>query len=206
MRVVLSALLFTALLGATDADALRRHRVDSKFFQRTAVGFDIGSGMPLGQFEGDGAHKNGGTQWAIDAEYFFAPNVSIGGSFQRGTFDDKDLGATLQTELNSLSGFVRYTFVTDTNVHPFLRFGIGAMEVTFDGPDGTDAADYEGMIHFDGGVFVMLGDNLSLDGMVSYGYGFTEEAFVAETADEIFLVGFDVEYVTFGVGITAYLP
>jgi hypothetical protein len=208
MKTVLGAIhVALILLIAAPSNAITRHRSDGAFFGRTAASGYFGVGVPVGQFSDadDGNHKAGGLDWSFELEHYFAPGVSLGFSFSAGTYEDKDFGKDLKTRLNTFGGFFKFTFENTGLVHPYVRFGLGSMEVAFDAVDENVDAERSGTMSFGGGLVLLVTDNLSVNGQTLYHYGWTDDAVIHET-EEPTIVGFDVSYWSFDVGLSVYFP
>lgn len=206
MKIVFGTIQLILLLIVNPAShAVTRHVYDGPFRGRTAVSTYLGIGVPIGEFsdERNGNHKAGGLDWSLGIEHYFDPNSSIGFSYSAARYDDKEFGDALRTRLNTFFGYFKYTFVTRTNAHPFIRLGLGSVEVEFDSDIENVDAEFVGAFNLGGGVAVMLGDNFSVNGMAYWAYGWTDDAFIRE-ADAI--VGFDVSYWAFDVGVSVYFP
>ena len=109
----------------------------------------------------------------------------------------------MQTKLNTLGVYVRYVFVTPGVVHPYVKFGVGSMEVKFDSPVENVDSERSGSVVLGGGVIWMVTDNISVDGQTAFTHGWTENAYIP-AADAI--VGFDVSHWTFTAGLSVYFP
>lgn len=219
MRTALTALTLLIILAAADpAAAIRRGRVDHPFFARTAVSGYFGAGVAVGEFSNEklGNHESGAFDWSAEIEHFFAPGISLGFNLTHTSYEDKDFGSILKTNLSSFGGFIRYVIETPGPAYPFLRFGVGSMEVEFEDeldPEFPEIVESERSVTVNvggGGVF-MLGDYISLNASVLYTFGFTDDAVVegiVEVDGEEFLqvVGFDVQYWTFAGGVSVYFP
>jgi hypothetical protein len=201
---VVQILLF--LLITQPSHAVSRHYFTrSPFDGRTAVGGFMGVGLPVGDFSDGrlGNHDAGGLDWSLEVEHYFGSNFSLGFSFTAGSYDDKDFGDELQTNLNTFGGYFKYVFVTNAQVHPFLRFGLGSMEVEFDSDEEIVDASRSEALNIAGGIVWMLHDNVSVNGQATYTHGWTEDAYISE-ADAI--VGFDVSYWALDFGVSVYFP
>lgn len=216
MRQIIGALCVLVIVAAaTPADAIRRQRSTHPFFARTAVSGYFGSGIAVGEFSseklGDGNHESPAFVWSAELEHYFAPGLSIGGNLSHSSWEDKELGAALQTNLRLFGVFLRYVVETPGPVFPFLRFGVGSMEVEFEDELERLEADHSGCIEVGGGAMARLGEHVTLNAAARYTFGFTDDALVdqiiiidgEETAQR---VGFDVQYWTFGAGVSLYFP
>lgn len=193
------------LLITQPSYAVKRHFTHSPFGHRTAVGGFVGVGIPVDDFGDDrlGNHETGGLDWSLEIEHYFGPEFSLGFSYTAGCYDDEEFGDELQTKLNTFGGYFKFVFVTHTQVHPFLRLGVGSMEVEFDSDEEKVDAGRSESVNIGGGFILMLGDYASVNGQTSYVHGWTEDAYISE-ADAI--VGFNVSYWAFDVGVTVYFP
>jgi len=185
------------------------------FFARTAVTGYFGTGIAVGEFssnkDGDGNEDSPAFDWSAEIEHFFAPGLSIGFNITHSSYDDKTYGADLKTNLSTFAGFLRYVIDTGGPAYPFLRLGMGSMEVEFETPDTRDEADHAASLHVGGGGIFMLGDYVSLNAQAMYTFGFTDEAavgdvIVVDNEQVVQVVGFDVEYWTFAAGVSVYFP
>jgi hypothetical protein len=216
MRLVAGALsLLIIVISATPSAAIRRHRSEHPFFARTAVSGYFGAGVAVGEFssekDGDGNHESGAFDWSAELEHFFAPGVSVGLNISHTSYDDKDFGGDLQTNIRIFGGFLRYVIETPGPVYPFLRLGVGSMEVEFEDAVSRVESDHSGSLHAGGGAVAMIGDYVSLNASVGYTFGFTDDAVVGdvvvlEDEEVVQVVGFDVQYWTFAAGVSVYFP
>ena len=195
--------LVCGLIAVQPAFAISLVLVDSPFEDRSSVGGHIGVGVPNGQFGSvnNGNHESGGLDWALELEHYFGLETSLGFYFASGTYDDKEFGDELQTKLNTFGGFFRYVFILQGEVYPFIRFGLGGMEVEFDSVEENVDAERSASVDIGGGAIWMVNDNIGIKGQAVYTHGWTEEAYIS-AADAI--VGFDVSYWAFDVGIGFY--
>ena len=207
ITIAIAAVIGICALTADPAEALRRWRSEHPFMARTAVSGYLGTGVAVGEFssdlEGDGNHESGALDWSVEIEHFFAPGFSVGLNVTHTSYDDKDFGEDLKTNISVIGGFLRYVIDAGGPVYPFVRFGFGSMEVEFEDTVERFEADNSGSIHLGGGAVVMVGDHVSLNGSALYTFGNTDEAYLPEF-DAI--VGFDVEYWTFAGGVSVYFP
>lgn len=216
MRHLTGALcLLIIITSALPAAAIRRQRGEHPFFARTALSAYFGAGVPVGEFsskkEGEGNEEGGAFDWSAELEHFFAPGLSAGVNLSHTSYDDKTYGGQLKTNLNIFGGFLRYVIQTPGPVYPYVRFGVGSMQVEFETPDRRDKSDRVSSLHTGAGAIAMVGDHVSINGQVVYTFGFSDDAVVGEPylvgdVRTVDVVGFDVQYWTFSGGVSVYFP
>jgi len=199
-------LVGAVLALAVPASALRRVPRTGPYFNRLVVSGYAGSGLTVGEFAssrpGDGNHKSGAVGYAVDVEMFFVPGVSIGATMAGHTFEDRS-DPSLETNLTTFAGFLRYVAYTGDVVRPFLRIGLGGQRVQFQDRVNRFRSDFATYVQGGAGVIFRVSNSFSLDGQALYNYGFTENAYVPD-ADAI--VGFDTKYWTLSGGVSLYFP
>jgi hypothetical protein len=215
MRFATGALcLLIICTVASPSLALRRQTSTHPFFNRTAVTGYFGAGIPVGEFssekDGDGNHESGAFDWSAELEYFFGPGVSVGVNLSHTQYEDKTF-SDLMTNVSIFGAFLRYVVETPGPVYPYLRFGVGSMEIEFEDDVYRVEADHSGSVHVGGGGIAMIGDYVSLNGQILYTFGFTDDAIVNELVEidgeEVYPnVGFDTQYWTFAAGVSVYFP
>ncbi len=204
-KLVFVALLLGVIASSVPSWSITRTVRDNPFFRRTALTGYMGVGIPVGEFEssrdGDGNHKPGSFQWAIDIEHFFSPSVSLGASINASTWEDKDAGQSLETHVNAFNGFFRYVVITKGPIYPFLRFGAGWTRVQFQDFEQRFQSNSTGTIQAGGGTTVMLSHHVAFTGQALYHHGFTENALVP---DANAIVGFDTKYWSVTAGLSLF--
>lgn len=222
MRTALGILAVLATFAVSyPAQALSRYASDGPFYERTAFSTHVGAGLPIGDFRDEkfGDHENG-LDWYLDLEHFFGVDYSFGLTFGSASFDDRVLGDSLTTNVRTFGVFFRYVFVQPhAALHPYMRFGLSSMRVQFeevvlvdenDPGAGSfavkDDAESQGALVIAAGATLTLGSNLALDGALTYHRGFTQNAIVTSAVFEPTIVGFDVQYFSFNVGLSVYFP
>lgn len=220
MRAAIGALsILLIFASAVPAGAITRRsgyrNIEHPFFARTAISGYFGAGVAVGEFssplDGDGNEDSPTFDWSAEIEHFFAPGVSLGLNVTHSSYNDKKLGSELKTNLSTFAGFLRYVIDTGGPVYPYVRFGVGSMQVEFETPEGRDEADHSASIHVGGGGIYMLGDYVSLNAQVTYNFGFTQDSVVGDpividNQNTVQVVGFDVQYWSFAGGISVYFP
>lgn len=215
MRYALGLLHLILIISiAVPGHALKRQK-KPPFLGRTAISGYVGANAPLGEFgqrstysdsygsTTGGNHETPGYNAMIEIEHYFSPNVSLGFVYNQGRWDDKDLADTLQTHTASYGGFLRFTAVTSGSIHPFVKLGMSSMRVEFDSPDEFVRSNYSPSFDAGAGLLLMVGRHLSINGTVTYTYGWTRDAYIS-AADAI--VGFDVSYWGAMAGLSLYFP
>jgi hypothetical protein len=215
MRLALGLLHILVIISvATSADALKRYK-KPPLLGRTAISGWLGATEPLNEFgrrstfmdshgsTTGGNHDTPGYHGMVELEHYFSPNVSIGLSYNQGRYNDIDLGDTLQTHTAAFGGFLRFTTSNPGAVHPFVKLGLSSMRVEFDSPDEFVRSNYSAAFDAGGGVILLMGRHLSINGAVTYTYGWTRDAYIA-AADAI--VGFDVSHWGAMAGMSIYFP
>ena len=204
ITVVIVAVLVTLI--AAPSFALSRCVSDNPFHRRSALTGYAGAGYPVGEFEssrlGDGNHRPGALDWAVDLEHYFGTRVSMGLTLGNVTYEDKD-DVQLETHVSDFGGFLRYVMVTRGGLHPFLRFGVGGERVQFQTPVARDRSNTAWMIEAGGGFIIMMLDHFAISAQAVYHQGFTENTYIP-AADAI--VGFDTKYWSFQGGVGIYFP
>lgn len=215
MRIALGLLQLLIIISiAVPSHALKRYR-KPPFLGRTVVSGYYGVSEPLDEFGRSstildeygsttgGNHDTPGYNGMIEIEHYFSPNVSLGFVYNRGKYNDKDLADTLQTVTAAYGGYFRFTAVTGASIHPFIKIGLSSMRVEFDSPEEYVRSNYSPAFDAGAGVILMLGRHLSINGIVSYTYGWSRDAYIP-AADAI--VGFDVSYWAALGGVSLYFP
>lgn len=195
---------------SADADAVTRRSAPPLLYQRTAVSGYLGADFPVGEFsdsrEDFGNHESGAVDWAVEIEHFVGRTASLGFSYSEVRFDDKTLGDSLQTQVQTASGFVRVVVPTGTPVRPYLRFGMGGVQLEFLDPFSREDSDWEFSIQAGGGLLWLPARWLGLNAQALYYHGSTDDSVVFTTPDEIVVVGFDTEYWAFSAGVSLFFP
>ena len=197
---------------AGPADALVRRAAAPLLWHRTAVSGFYGSGLPVGVFASsrlgpngeqlDGNHEDGAEDWAVEIEHFVSPTVSIGFSIANTTYTDKTY-PDLETDLDTYSGFLRAVVPTGSAVRPYVRAGVGSVQVEFRDPQSRVDAEYTWSFQFGGGLLWLPVRWLGLNAQALYYFDSTEDAYIAEV-DRI--VGFDCTYWAFAGGVSLFFP
>lgn len=215
MKLALGLLqLFLVISLTVPAHALKRYQ-KPPFLGRTVLSGYYGVSEPLDEFgrrstvidpygsTTGGNHDSPGYHGIIEVEHYFSPNVSLGFVYNRGRYNDLDYGDTLQTHTTSYGGFFRVTATVGGSIHPFFKLGLSSMRVEFDSPDEYVRSNYAPAFDAGAGLILMLGRHLSINGIVSYSYGWSRESYIP-VADAI--VGFDVSYWAAMAGASLYFP
>jgi len=208
--------MVAVVLLARDAHAVR-FATRPLLWHRTAVSGYYGEGLPVGNFEsndvpGDGNQAEGPVDWAVEVEHFAGRTWSIGFSTAHTTYLDKT-DPTLETNLSTYSGFFRVVVPTATAIRPYFRAGMGAVQVEFeqDGAYRFDA-DYSFSFQAGAGLLWLPMRWLGLNAQALYYLGSTEDASLGWEAADYFgldvppVVGFDVQYFAFAVGVSFLFP
>ncbi len=200
-----------------DAHAVR-YAERPLLWNRTAVSGYAGAGLPVGNFASDDLDYDGNhaanwpLDWTVEVEHFVGRTWSLGFSAAYTTYEDND-DPTLETNLNTYSGFLRIVVPSGTDVRPYFRAGMGGMELEFE-RDGEFRFDAEYVFSFQAGAGLLwlpqrwLGLNLQ----ALYYYGSTEDAYFGPDASEYFnedvpiAVGFDTTYFVFAGGVSLFFP
>jgi hypothetical protein len=209
---LLQVLLIISL--AVPTQALKRHR-KPVFLGRTAISGYYGAGEPLDEFgrrstvidqhgsTTGGNHDTPGYHALVELEHYFSPNVSLGFAYNRSRYNDIDYRYNLQTHTVSYGGFLRFAVASSRPLHPFVKLGLSSMRVEFDSSQEYVRSAYSAAFDGGAGVMLMLGRHLSVNGIVSYTYGWTRDAYIP-AADAI--VGFDVSYWAAMAGVSVFFP
>ena len=207
VTMCLAAILTAAFVQS--ADAVTRRSLPPLLHQRTAVSGYAGKALPMGEFsdsrEGFGNHADGGTDWAVEIEHFAGRTASIGFSIANAEFEDKTDPA-LKTQVSTYSGFVRVVVPTGTAIRPYLRFGMGGVQLEFLDPVSREDSDYEFSLQGGGGLIWLPMRWLGLNVQALYYHGDTNDSMVFATDEELVVVGFDTEYWSFTAGVSLFFP
>jgi hypothetical protein len=197
-------------MTATVSNAVVRRTPPPLLWQRTAVSGYLGKGLPVGEFSderpGFGNEKEGAIDWAVEIEHFVGHTTSIGFSYANTEYEDKDLGDSLKTKVNTASGFVRVVIPTATAIRPYLRFGMGGVQVEFLDPVSREDSEWEFSIQAGGGLLWLPSRWLGLSAQALYYHGNTDDSVVFATSDETVVVGFNTEYWAFSAGVSLFFP
>jgi hypothetical protein len=207
-KFVLGIGALALFLFAQDASAVR-YAERPLLWNRAAVSGYGGVGYPLGVFAsddvpGDGNHAaNWPQDWAVEVEYFAGRTWSMGFSAAWTAYEDDD-DPTLETNLNTYSGFFRVVVPTGTDVRPYFRAGMGGMQVEFK-RDGEFRVDAEYAFSFQAGVGLLWlpARWIGFNAQALYYYGSTEDAYIAEDQS---IVGFDTQYFALSGGVSLFFP
>ncbi|HEX6790878.1 MAG TPA: hypothetical protein VF247_06180 [Candidatus Krumholzibacteria bacterium] len=212
MRSIHVTMCLAAVLvcATTSADAVTRRSAPPLLYQRTAVSGYLGKDLPVGEFAdgraGYGNQEEGAIDWAVEIEHFVGRTTSLGFSYSEVRFDDKTLGDSLQTQVQTASGFLRIVIPTATAIRPYIRFGMGGVQLEFLDPFSREDSDWEFSIQAGGGLLWLPARWLGLNAQALYYHGSTDDSVVFTTPDEIVVVGFDTEYWAFAAGVSLFFP
>jgi opacity protein-like surface antigen len=208
-QVLICAAVLTALL-ASASHAVVRRTPPPLLWQRTAVSGYLGKGLPVGEFsderEGYGNQKEGAIDWAVEIEHFLGHTASLGFSYANTEYEDKDLGDALKTKVETASGFIRVVVPTATAIRPYLRFGMGGVQVEFLDPVSREDSEWEFSLQAGGGLLWLPARWLGLSAQALYYHGSTSDSIVYATPDQTVVVGFDVSYWAFSGGVSLFFP
>jgi hypothetical protein len=215
-RIPLVGIALGLLVAAGDAYAVR-YAERPLLWRRTAVSGYVGQGYPVGVFAsddlpGDGNHAEWPIDWAVEIEHFAGPTWSLGFSAARTTYEDNTV-PDLETNVQTYSGFLRIVVPTGSAVRPYLRFGMGGMQIEFEqtGEYRFDA-DYAFSFQAGAGLMWLPVRWLGLNAQALYYHGSTEDSYLDPEAAEYFeldtvpVVGFDTTYFAFSGGISLFFP
>ncbi|HET6349080.1 MAG TPA: hypothetical protein VFH88_08355 [Candidatus Krumholzibacteria bacterium] len=209
LRMTLLTALALSMVSQT-ANAVVRRSLPPLLYQRTAVSGYLGEGVPVGEFSdsrnGYGNQKAGAIDWAVEIEHFVGRTASIGFSYANTEYQDKTLGDSLKTKVNTASGFIRVVIPTATAVRPYLRFGMGGVQVEFLDPYQRYKADWKFSLQAGAGLLWLPARWLGFDARALYYHGSTSNAVVYQTSDTIYTVGFDTSYWAFSGGVSLFFP
>ncbi len=202
--IVVAGAVVAACAGP--AGALVR-RVDAPLlWHRTAVSGFYGNGLPVGEFadsrEGDGNHEDWAPDWTVEIEHFASRTVSIGFSMANTTYTDKTF-SDLETNLSSYSGFLRAVVPTGSAVRPYVRGGVGSVQVEFQDSTSRVDAEYAWSFQFGGGLLWLPVRWLGINAQALYYLDSTEDSYIAENNT---VVGFDCKYWVFAGGLSLFFP
>jgi len=205
----IGAVLALVVLAPPSHAVVRRGPVPL-LWQRTAVSGYLGKGLPVGEFsdsrEGYGNQKEGAIDWAVEIEHFVGHTTSIGFSYANTEYEDKTLGDSLKTKVETASGFLRVVIPTGTAIRPYLRFGMGGVQVEFLDPTSREDSEWEFSLQAGGGLLWLPARWLGLNAQALYYHGDTGNSVVYATQDQTVVVGFDTEYWAFSAGVSLFFP
>ena len=181
---------------------------------RTAVSGYAGGALPVGEFSdsrpGYGNHADWPLDWAAEIEYFFGRTWSLGFSIANSTWQDKD-DPLLETDLDTYSGFLRVVIPTASAVRPYLRAGMGGVDLEFLDVDERFEAESSFSFHVGGGLLWLPARWMGISAQALYYDGSTDDAYVDGFYDidgnpVYTVVGFDVQYWSFTGGLSFFFP
>jgi hypothetical protein len=208
---VAAAVLAVFVANAAPATAVRM-TTRPLLLNRTAVSGYAGAGLPVGEFsdsrEGYGNHATQDFEWppkdwAAEIEYFAGRTWSLGFSYASSTYEDKDDPA-LETALDTYSGFIRIVVPAAFPVRPYLRAGMGAVNLEFLDPDVRYKANSAFSFQVGGGLLWLPARWLGLNAQALYYHGSTDEEYLQDIPNTV--VGFDTEYWAFSAGVSLLFP
>jgi hypothetical protein len=210
-----AAILVAGLAPASHA-VVRRGPVPL-LWQRTAVSGYLGKGLPVGEFSDSrkdpttgsplfGNQESGAVDWAVEIEHFVGHTASLGFSYANTEYNDKDLGDSLKTKVSTASGFIRVVVPTATAIRPYLRFGMGGVQVEFLDPTSREDSEWEFSLQAGGGLLWLPTRWMGLSAQALYYHGDTSDSVVFATSEETVVVGFNVEYWAFSAGLSLFFP
>jgi len=209
IHVLIGAAIVVAGLAPASHAVVRRGPVPL-LWQRTAVSGYLGKGLPVGEFsdtrEGYGNEKSGAIDWAVEIEHFVGHTTSLGFSYANTEYEDKTLGDSLKTKVSTASGFIRVVVPTATAVRPYLRFGMGGVQVEFLDPNSREDSEWEFSLQAGGGLLWLPTRWMGLSAQALYYHGDTSNSVVYATTDQTVVVGFNVEYWAFSAGLSLFFP
>ena len=209
LQILICAALLVSIL-APASHAVVRRTPPPLLWQRTAVSGYLGKGLPVGEFAdsrpGFGNQKEGAIDWAVEIEHFVGHTASIGFSYANTEYEDKTLGDSLKTKVETASGFIRVVIPTATAIRPYLRFGMGAVQVEFLDPTSRADSEWEFSLQAGGGLLWLPSRWLGLSAQALYYHGDTDDSVVFATPDQTVVVGFDTEYWAFSAGVSLFFP
>jgi len=204
--LILAACFAIVLTHTAPADAVVRRSGQPLFLNRAAITVYYGAGLPVGDFSdespGYGNHEEWAPDGAAEIEYFVSRTASIGFTAARTTYQDKTF-PELETRLSTYGGFFRVVLPTATAVRPYLRAGIGGVEVQFQDNDTSADAEMETSFQVGGGLLWLPARWLGLSGQILYCFSDTDDAYIMENDT---IVGFDTEYFVFAAGVSLFFP
>jgi hypothetical protein len=209
LQIIMGAALVVAIL-APQSHAVVRRTPPPLLWQRTAVSGYLGKGLPVGEFAderpGFGNEKDGAIDWAVEIEHFVGHTASLGFSYANTEYQDKTLGDSLKTKVQTASGFVRVVIPTATSIRPYLRFGMGGVQVEFLDPVTRDKSEWAFSIQAGGGLLWLPSRWLGLSAQALYYHGNTDNSVVSASASQTVVVGFNTEYWAFSGGVSLFFP
>jgi hypothetical protein len=101
---------------------------------------------------------------------------------------------------------VRIVVPTGTAIRPYLRFGMGGVQLEFLDPETREDSEYEFSLQGGAGLMWLPVRWLGLSAQALYYHGDTDDSVVFATEDEVVIVGFDTEYWAFSAGVSLFFP
>jgi hypothetical protein len=209
----IAGLIGVVLASAVPAQAVRL-TTRPPLLNRTAVSGYLGAGLPVGQFsdsrEGYGNEASWPLDWAVEIEYFAGRTWSLGFSYASTTYEDKTT-PSLQTALDTYTGFVRVVVPTASPVRPYLRAGLGGVDLEFLDPTSRYPAQSAFSWQVGGGLLWLPARWLGLNAQALYYDGSTYNSLVDGFVDangdpQLTIVGFDTQYWAFSGGVSLFFP
>ena len=190
---------------STPAEALR-YRSGDPLMNKLVLSLFAGGGIPLGDFHSRarGNHEAGGADVALEVEYYATREYSLGLAVWGGLYDDREFGDALQTNITIYGGFIKYTARMETDVYPYLKLGVGAAELEFEGPGLLLEVDTALALLAGAGVMWRVSELVSVNGQVTYNYAFTEDKDVPALFPPS-VVSFDTQYIGINIGVSFFL-
>lgn len=208
MRLAAALAFFAAVAACADTALAVRAVTRPLLLNRTAISGYVGAGLPVGEFAdsrpGYGNHAEWPLDWAAEIEFFAGRTWSLGFSIANTTYQDQD-DPTLETDLDTYSGFIRIVMPTASAVRPYVRGGMGGVSLEFLDPDARYPADTAFSFHVGGGLLWIPARWIGINAQALYYNGDTDEQYVSGF-DSPTIVGFDVEYWSFTGGVSFFFP
>lgn len=207
LRIFVMSAVLAAVVGAAVPAAAVRVATRPLLLNRTAVSGYLGAGLPVGEFSDSrdfyGNHASWPLDWAVEIEHFFGRTWSLGFSIANSTWEDKDI-PSLETDLDTYSGFLRVVIPTASPVRPYLRAGLGSVSLEFLDTDERFDAESAFSMHVGGGLLWLPERWVGLNAQALYYYGATDDAFLRDVPNTV--VGFNVQYWSLSGGVSLFFP
>lgn len=177
---------------------------DKELFENhLALSLFLGAALPSGDFSSTtGGNHETGADVALEVEYYFSKQTSMGLAIWGAVLDDKDLGKVLQTTVATAGGFVKYTLASNGKWHPYGKFGLGVTSIELEGFGVTIESESALGIMLGAGVLGRVSDLISVNGQFSYNQSSLKDTEIKGIPNTV--VGFDVQYIAIDVGISFY--
>jgi hypothetical protein len=182
----------------------KRYGMGTDFQDHIVLTVFAGGGFPSGDFGSSsvGNHETG-FSGALEFEWYFSRQTSLGLTTRESEFEDKDFGDDLVTNVTSYGVFIKHTIPAGDAWFGYGKFALNWTELNFEDPGFITKTDGGWGVLFGAGILYRTSDLLSVNGQLAYNKSFTENADLPGFAPGT-EVGFDVQYISIDVGVSFY--